>query len=74
MILVFIIGLVFAGGMSILGAYLFILSQLTLLIIGIIKTRKHKDVDYGNVVLVNSVGLVVACGLFVIIRLGDRLF
>lgn len=68
MILVFIIGLVFAGGMSILGAYLFILSQLTLLIIRIIKTRKHKDVDYGNVVLVNSVGLVVACGLFVIIR------
>ena len=68
MILVFIIGLVFAGGMSILGAYLFILSQLTLLIIGIIKTRNHKDVDYGNVVLVNSVGLVVACGLFVIIR------
>ncbi len=68
MILVFIIGLVFAGGMSILGAYLFILSQFVLLIIGIIKTRKHKDVDYGNVVLVNSVGLVVACGLFVIIR------
>lgn len=45
---------------------LLILSQTVLLIIGIIKTIKNKDINYGHVVLVNSVCLVLSSIVFII--------
>lgn len=59
------IALVAVAVVYVVATFLLILSQLILLIIGIVKTRKNKDINYGYVIRVNSICLILSSVAFI---------
>ena len=59
------IALVAVAVVYMFSIFLLILSQLILLIIGIVKTKKNKDINYGHVIMVNSISLILSSLAFI---------